>query len=172
MLVTEVGNSLCWWQVCDVRTKHCHQHKFPTHSLSSLKVVKGVDINMNQIDGITKFSDKVPNIKRKSPFNWRTIPKFCSKENPSKTQRPSHSESGHVKWWKVLHRCSKYSRNNVFNVMFELCLTVIMRIIVIVIDMRSEERSNQKENCHCPSENLKVPFHFVCPSYFTIFASS
>ena len=107
MLVTEVGNSLCRWQVCDVRTKHCHQHKFPTHSLSSLKVVKGVDINMNQIDGITKFSDKVPNVKRKSPFYWRTIPKFCSKENPSKTQRPSHSESGHVKWWKVLCRWSK-----------------------------------------------------------------
>ena len=68
-----------------------------THSLSSLEVVKGIYINMNQIDCITKFSDEVPNVQRKSPFNWWTIPKFGGKEDPSKTQCPCHSKSGHIK---------------------------------------------------------------------------
>ena len=56
-----------------------------TRSLSSLEVVKGIYINMNQIDCITKFSDEVPNVQRKSPFNWWTVPKFGCKEDPSKT---------------------------------------------------------------------------------------
>ena len=58
---------------------------FYTPSLSSLKVVKGIYINMNQIDCITKFSYEVPNVERKSPFNWWTVPKFGCKEDPSKT---------------------------------------------------------------------------------------
>ena len=68
-----------------------------THSLSSLEVVKGVYVNMNQIDCITKFSYEVPNVERKSPLDWWTISKFGSKEDPSKTQCPGHSESGHIK---------------------------------------------------------------------------
>ena len=68
-----------------------------THSLSSLEIVKCIDINMNQIDCITKFSDEVPNVQRKSPFNWWTIPKFGSKEDPGETQCPGHSKSGHIK---------------------------------------------------------------------------
>ena len=68
-----------------------------THSLSSLEVVKGIYINMNQIDCITKFSDEVPNVQRKSPLNWWTISKFGSKEDPGETQCPGHSKSGHIK---------------------------------------------------------------------------
>ena len=70
---------------------------FNTPCLSSLEVVQGIHIDMNQINCIAKFSDKVPNVKRKSPFNWRTVSEFCSKEDPSKTQRPGHSESRNVK---------------------------------------------------------------------------
>ena len=68
-----------------------------TRSLSSLEVVKGIYVNMNQINCITKFSYKVPNVQRKSPFNWWTISKFGSKEDPGETHRPCHSESGHIK---------------------------------------------------------------------------